>query len=119
MRTASIPGFTANMSLEKSHYTYRTGTSSGRASSMGVTPQLISMVEYISHAGYYPCCIDGVCGYTCHVDGPGADAPGGWGVGFGGNQDQRNCARCRAGCYRKPAGAARQSCLDGCNDLFC
>ena len=67
--------------------------------------------------GEVPCSLDGVSGFTCHVSGPGAEDPGGYGVnpGIGGN---KACYTCRSSCTRL-ASAQRAACLARCDDTVC
>jgi hypothetical protein len=45
------------------------------------------------------------------------EPPFGGGVSWGGGPDKA-CVQCRSRCYQKH-GAARQTCLANCEDLFC
>ena|SRR5262249_4073437 len=107
----NIPGFFAENSLGNiPKYAYRSAARYSATKAGAVIAQLpgVTCVRR---------CINGDCGYVeCAITG---DDPGGWGVNIGGNQEQRECARCKAGCYRLPAGNARRTCLLNCIDLVC
>ena len=111
----NIPRFTAeNSILHSSNTTYRSAGRYAAAISANIVSQLpgVTCTRYCAGTG-----ANRDCNYLeCTITG---DDPGGWGVNFGGNQDQRNCARCKAGCYRMPAGGARQACLANCDDSIC
>jgi len=109
MKADNLPGFTAENSIGNiSKVTYRTGMSYSAAVSSFLVAQGITCMKY--------CDGSGDCGYIdCTITG---DDPGGFGVGFGGNQDQRNCARCRLKCYNGPANK-RKACLTNCDDTVC
>lgn len=102
----SLPGFTASNSLPRSRRNYYSSSLPSGVGASRIEAQLWTLGP-----GTFPCCIDGVCGFSCHVGGPGADDPGGWGVNPG--VGDVACRQCLARCSRVPT-SRRPDCLDSC-----
>jgi hypothetical protein len=108
MKIMNMPGFAAENSIgASSHITYRTTTRYASGTSASILPQGITCVPV--------CDADGDCGYMDCTITPGKDP------GKSGPVRKPNlaCWRCKASCYRKPAGPIRKTCLAYCADELC